>query len=200
MFMSHYYVNDDSLDSKERIIEYTFRGTKVSLYSDLGVFSKDRVDFGTNVLLNNLPDFPRGSRILDVGCGYGIIGIAIAKSCPDVKVDMVDINQRAVELVKKSIEHNKVSNVHVYESNLFAVVNQKYDFVITNPPIRAGKIIVHQIIEDSIMVLNEKGTLWAVIQKKQGAPSFIEKMEEVFGNAEKVCKENGYYVVFSRKN
>ncbi|MDD2492735.1 MAG: methyltransferase, partial [Bacilli bacterium] len=114
--MSHYYVNDDSLDSKERIIEYTFRGTKVSLYSDLGVFSKDRVDFGTNVLLNNLPDFPRGSRILDVGCGYGIIGIAIAKSCPDVKVDMVDINQRAVELVKKSIEHNKVSNVHVYES------------------------------------------------------------------------------------
>ncbi|MDD3348076.1 MAG: class I SAM-dependent methyltransferase [Bacilli bacterium] len=198
--MSHYYVNDDSLDSKERIIEYTFRGTKVSLYSDLGVFSKDRVDFGTNVLLNNLPDFPRGSRILDVGCGYGIIGIAIAKSCPDVKVDMVDINQRAVELVKKSIEHNKVSNVHVYESNLFAVVNQKYDFVITNPPIRAGKIIVHQIIEDSIMVLNEKGTLWAVIQKKQGAPSFIEKMEEVFGNAEKVCKENGYYVVFSRKN
>lgn len=198
--MSHYYVNDDSLDSKERIIEYTFRGAKVSLYSDLGVFSKDRVDFGTNVLLNNLPDFPRGARILDVGCGYGIIGIAIAKSCPDVKVDMVDINQRAVELVKKSIDHNKVFNVHVYESDLFAVVDQKYDFVITNPPIRAGKTVVHKIIEDSIMVLNEKGTLWSVIQKKQGAPSFIEKMEEVFGNAQKVCKENGYYVVYSRKN
>lgn len=198
--MSHYYVNDNSLASQERIIEYTFRGSKVSLYSDLGVFSKDRVDFGTNVLLNNLPDFPRGSKILDVGCGYGIIGIAIAKACPDVNVDMIDVNKRAIELVNKSIKSNQVRHVNAYESDLYAAVHQKYDFIITNPPIRAGKVVIHKIIEDSIQYLNEKGSLWAVIQKKQGAPSFLEKMEEVFGNAQKACKENGYYVVFSRKN
>ncbi|HQK40885.1 MAG TPA: class I SAM-dependent methyltransferase [Flavobacterium alvei] len=198
--MSHYYTNDSSLVSEERIIEYTFRNTKVSLFSDLGVFSKDRVDFGTNVLLNNLPDFPKKSRILDLGCGYGIIGIAIAKSYPDVWVDMIDVNKRAIELVKKSIKHNHVSRVNVYESDLYAAINQKYDYIITNPPIRAGKETVHKIIEDSILYLNEKGMFWAVIQKKQGAPSFIDKMENVFGNAQKKCKKNGYYVVFSRKN
>lgn len=198
--MSHYYVNDKQLDSEERIIEYTFRGMKVSLFSDLGVFSKTRVDFGTNVLLNNLPIFPSGSRILDVGCGYGIIGIAIAKSCPDAIVDMIDINQRAVELVKKSIKHNKVFNAHVYPSDLFAAVKEKYDFIITNPPIRTGKVIIYQIITDSIKYLHDQGMFWAVIQKKQGAASFITKMEEVYGNAERVSHESGYNVVCSRKN
>ena len=198
--MSHYYTNDDSLGSIEKKVEYTFRGSKVTLFSDLGVFSKERVDFGTNVLLNNLPDFPKGSRILDIGCGYGIIGIAIAKSCPDVTVDMVDINKRAVELVKRNIKFNKVFNTDVKESDLYQNVVSQYDFIITNPPIRAGKEIVHKIVELGKDHLKENGMLWAVIQKKQGAPSFIKKMEEVYENVEKICQVSGYFVLCSRKN
>lgn len=197
--MSHYYTNDNNIKSDIRFIEYTYKGNLIKYAADNGVFSKDRVDFGTNVLLNSLPEFSDNAKILDVGCGYGAIGLPIAKSNKTFKVDMVDVNLRAIELVKKNITYNNIENASVFESNLYDNVNDKYDYIISNPPIRAGKDVVHGVITGGYEHLKDGGKVIVVIQKKQGAPSMEKKMEEVFGNVKTLNKESGYFILISKK-
>lgn len=198
--MSHYYTNDNNLKSDVRFIEYTYKGNVIKYAVDNGVFSKDRVDFGTNVLLNSLPEFKNNAKILDVGCGYGAIGLPLAKSNKTFEVDMVDVNLRAIELVKKNITYNIINNAVVFESNLYDNVNRKYDYIISNPPIRAGKDVVHGVVIGGYDHLNDGGEIIVVIQKKQGAPSMEKKMEEVFGNVSILNKENGYFILMSKKD
>ena len=164
-------------------------GESFQFYTDAGVFSKKMIDFGSQVLLNAL-DLEAGKTVLDVGCGYGPLGISLAK-VQGVKVTMIDINSRAIDLAKQNAERNKVEAT-IFQSNI-------YKNVISNPPIRAGKKVVHQVIEEAYDHLNLSGTLTIVIQKKQGAPSAKAKMEEVFGNAEVVKKDKGYYILRSEK-
>lgn len=197
--MGQYFNNDPNLVSNERKITYTFLGENISLISDNGVFSKNRVDFGTNVLLNSLEDLSNITSVLDVGCGIGTIGIAIGKKYKHLNVDMIDVNERAISLTNKNINNNKISNAKVYLSNLYTNVNNKYDMIISNPPIRAGKKIVHGVVEEGYNYLNSKGFIYVVIQKKQGAESMKKKMEEVFNNVEVINKENGYYILKSVK-
>ncbi len=193
--MGQYFNNDPNLVSNERKITYTFLGENISLISDNGVFSKNRVDFGTNVLLNSLEDLSNITSVLDVGCGIGTIGIAIGKKYKHLHVDMIDVNERAISLTNKNINNNKISNAKVYLSNLYTNVNNKYDMIISNPPIRAGKKIVHGVVEEGYNYLNSNGFIYIVIQKKQGAESMKKKMEEVFNNVEVINKENGYYIL-----
>ena len=188
--MSHYYVNDNNLRSNKHIVTYTYKGNVLKYNADNGVFSKERVDFGTNVLLNALPDFPDGARVLDVGSGYGVIGIAIAKSNKKIMVEMVDVNERAVDLAKENINLNKVDNVKVYLSNLYEKVEGTFDYIISNPPIRAGKEIVHGVVKEGYKYLNNGGKIYLVIQKKQGSPSLEKCLFEVFGNVETVDKRH----------
>lgn len=197
--MSHYYINDNNLSSNIKEIEYTYRGNVLKYLVDNGVFSKDRVDFGTNVLLQNLPVFEDNTKILDVGCGYGAIGLAVAKSNKTLFVEMIDVNLRAIELVKENLKINKIFNVDVYESNLYDNVNSTFDYIISNPPIRAGKKIVFGVIDQGLNHLNSGGEIYVVIQKKQGAPSLFKEMENVFGNAEIIAKESGYFIIKSIK-
>ena len=197
--MSHYYTNDSNLKSDKHYVTYTYKGNVLKYSSDNGVFSKDRVDFGTNVLLNALPDIENGKRVIDVGCGYGVIGIAIAKSNPTLDVLMVDVNERAIDLVKENIHINKCDNAKVLLSSLFKNVEGTFDYIISNPPIRAGKDIVHGVIIDGYNYLNTGGKVFVVIQKKQGAPSLEKKMQEIFGNVETIDKKNGYFVFSSIK-
>lgn len=197
--MNHYYQNNTNLKSDIRTIEYTFRSHKIRLVADNGVFSKDRVDFGTNVLLNSLDFADNCNSILDVGCGYGIIGISIAVCFKDKLVTMIDVNDRAIELVKSNILKNKCLNASCLKSNLYENIDASFDMIISNPPIRAGKNIVHGVVIEGYNHLNKGGSIWLVIQKKQGAPSMISKMEEVFGNVEIVKKESGYYILKSVK-
>ena len=197
--MNHYYQNNENLKSNIRLVEYTFRGTKIKLDADNGVFSKDRVDFGTNVLLNSLEFSENCKSVLDVGCGYGVIGISIASHFKDMKVTMVDVNDRAIELVNKNIYKNKCLNANCLKSSLYEKIDSSFDMIISNPPIRAGKNIVHGVVVDGYNHLNEGGSIWVVIQKKQGAPSMMAKMEEVFGNVEVVNKESGYFILKSVK-
>jgi 16S rRNA (guanine1207-N2)-methyltransferase len=142
---------------------------------------------------------PSGKRILDVGCGYGPIGIVLGTLFPKQRIDMVDINDRAIELAGKNIALNKRDNVNVFLSNMYEEVVDKYFDIISNPPIRAGKHIVHAIIVNAKEHLLEGGALWIVIQKKQGAPSAKQKMLETFGNAEVVKKDKGYFILKSVK-
>ena len=197
--MSHYYETDNNLKSNKRFVTYTFKGNVIKYNADNGVFSKDRVDFGTNVLLNALPNIEDGKKVLDVGCGYGVIGIALAKSNPKIIVEMIDVNERAVNLVKENIKLNGLKNANAYLSNLYENVNDSFDYIISNPPIRAGKDVVHGVVVNGYDHLNTGGVVIVVIQKKQGAPSLEKKMEEIYGNVETLDKKNGYFVLLSRK-
>lgn len=171
-------------------------GEKMTFMTDAGVFSKKMVDFGSQLLLKCL-EVNQGETVLDVGCGYGPLGLSLAKAY-GVQATMVDINNRALDLARQNAERNKVEAT-IFQSNIYEQVEGHFDHVISNPPIRAGKQVVHEIIEKSKDFLEIGGDLTIVIQKKQGAPSAKSKMEEVFGNCEIVKKDKGYYILRSVK-
>lgn len=197
--MGHYFINDPNLKSNKKQVKYTFLGKEIILNSDNGVFSKDRIDFGTNVLLNSLEDLNAIKSVLDVGCGIGIIGISLASKYNNLNVQMVDVNEKAVSLTNENIILNKLKNCKSYISNVYSEVNDSFDMIISNPPIRAGKDVVHKIASEAKDHLNDKGFFYAVVQKKQGADSFKKKLEEVYGNVEIVNKDSGYIIFKSIK-
>lgn len=185
-------------DAKHDIHELNVEllGQRLTFLTDAGVFSKKMIDYGSRVLLSVL-DFEAEERVLDVGCGYGPLGLTLAKA-HGVAATMVDINQRALDLAQKNAERNQVS-AHIFQSNVYEKVSGIFDHIISNPPIRAGKQVVHEVISGSYGHLTEGGDLTLVIQKKQGAPSAKSKMETVFGNCEIVKKDKGYYILRSEK-
>ncbi len=197
--MAHYYKNDDSLKSEEKTLRQKLLGDEFQFITDNGVFSKSSIDFGSRALISAFDKNDVTGPILDVGCGYGPIGISLAKTYGE-KVHMVDVNQRALKLCKRNAELNFVYNVEVYESDALDNVKIEFASILTNPPIRAGKDVVHKIIEQSFFALLPGGELWVVIQKKQGAPSLRTKMIDLFGNCEIVKREKGYNILFSKKD
>ncbi|HHU80011.1 MAG: class I SAM-dependent methyltransferase [Bacilli bacterium] len=195
-----YFENNPNLRKNEHKITLYYKQYLIDLTSDAGVFSKNTVDYGTNALLKSLVIAPHVKHILDVGCGYGPIGIAIAKDNPDALVDMIDVNERALELAKRNLVHNNITNANVFLSYAFQNVTKMYDLIVTNPPIRAGKKVVHEIFEGAFDHLNDKGELWVVIRKAQGAPSALEKIKTLFGKVNIVNRDKGYYIIQAIKN
>ncbi|WP_419884052.1 class I SAM-dependent methyltransferase [Peribacillus sp. B-H-3] len=197
----HYYSQNPDVESNPKFWDYTLRGRKLRFKSDNGVFSKNEIDFGSRLLIETFQfDSELRGDILDVGCGYGPIGLSIAASFPERTIEMVDINNRAVELAKDNAKANGISNVKIYESDrLENVQSSQFAAILTNPPIRAGKKVVHEIFEESFKKLVTGGELRVVIQKKQGAPSAMDKMEQLFGNAEIAEKKKGYWILVSKK-
>ena len=185
-------------DAKHDIHELNVEllGQRLTFLTDAGVFSKKMIDYGSRVLLSVL-DFEAGEQVLDVGCGYGPLGLTLAKA-QGVTATMVDINQRALDLAQKNAERNQIS-ADIFQSNVYEKVSGIFDHIISNPPIRAGKQVVHEVISGSYEHLIEGGDLTLVIQKKQGAPSAKSKMEAVFSNCEIVKKDKGYYILRSEK-
>lgn len=193
--MEHYYTADPSVKSEERLIKYQLNNQELLFISDNGVFSKNHVDFATDFLIETIFDEIKGD-ILDVGCGYGPIGICMAKRNEVKKVTMLDINHRALDLSKRNAEKNKViEKIEIIESNGFENVTKKYDVVITNPPIRAGKEVIYKMYADAKEVLNDGGALYLVINKKHGAPSTIKYLEGLYGNCEVLDKKSGFNVL-----
>ena len=173
-------------------------GQSMRFKTDRGVFSKNGIDYGSRVLLENYQ--PESAKsLLDVGCGYGTLGLTLAKKF-DLDVTMVDVNSRALDLCRQNAIDNAVSNSKIELSNIYESVSEKYDAIISNPPIRAGKEVVHEILAGAFGHLNDGGHLTIVIQKKQGAPSAQKKMEEVFGNCQLVARDKGYFILRSYKN
>lgn len=196
----HYFTKKPTTSSSPKSWTYTLRGSKLQFTTDRGVFSKNEVDFGSRLLVESFEEPAIQGPILDVGCGYGPIGLAIAKSLPSRLVHMIDINERAVQLASENAKINRVTNTKIYESNLFeSVTEEGFAAILTNPPIRAGKQIVHAIFEESFHRLKENGALWVVIQKKQGAPSAKKKLEELFGEVHVVMKGKGYFILKAEK-
>ncbi|MDD3999443.1 MAG: methyltransferase [Bacilli bacterium] len=195
--MSHYYQNDPSLKSRPVMIDFKYRNQNLKFISDAGVFSKTKIDFGTALLLESLPMLLNQKRILDLGCGYGAIGLSIAKVYRESSLEMIDVNLRALELCKNNAEANLIKNVEIYESNLYDQVANFFDLIISNPPIRAGKAVVHGIIEKAEAYLTSEGEVWVVIQKKQGALSYLKRAGEIFPDTIVINKAKGYYIIRS---
>lgn len=191
---NHYYSQNPEVKHNRHIHEVSLRGMPFRFVTDAGVFSKSGIDFGSRVLIDAL-ELDTGARVLDVGCGYGPIGLTIAKLDEKAKVTMIDINERAVELAKENAKLNGISNITVLQSDVYeAVKGMKFDVIVTNPPIRAGKETVHRIFEEGFELLEQGGSMWVVIQKKQGAPSAAAKLEQLFGDVEEVTKDKGYRI------
>lgn len=191
---NHYYSQNPEVAHQRQVHEAVLRGEKLRFVTDTGVFSKAGVDYGSRVLIDAL-EMETNAAVLDVGCGYGPIGLSAARLASNGHVTMIDINERAVELAKENAKLNGITNVTIVQSDLFAsVYEERYDVIVTNPPIRAGKTTVHQIFEEGAKLLNAGGSMWVVIQKKQGAPSAREKLEQLFDKVIEVTKDKGYRI------
>ncbi|MED4225709.1 class I SAM-dependent methyltransferase [Neobacillus cucumis] len=196
----HYYSRTQNVESDPKFWGFQLRNHSFRFKTDNGVFSKREVDFGSRLLIEsfNMPDVE--GQVLDVGCGYGPIGLSIAKEFSDRIVHMVDVNERALELAKENASINHITNINIYESDrLVNVKGDQFAAILTNPPIRAGKQTVHDIFEQSHERLVPNGELWVVIQKKQGAPSALEKLKTLFSDVEIVDKSKGYFIIKAKK-
>lgn len=196
--MAHYYTNNTDLKSETRIITFDYQDKRLEFLSDLGVFSKDSIDYGSRVLLSTF-DKLENVTLLDVGCGYGTLALSLASVGENVSCTLVDVNDRALDLASQNAQRFNLENVIIKNSSCYEEVDGYYDVIISNPPIRAGKKIVHEILSGAYDHLNPNGYIRVVIQKKQGAPSAKTKMEEVFGNCEVIKKDKGYFILQSIK-
>ena len=192
--MKHYYTENDDLISEPEQFIFNYRGKALTFVSDNGVFSKKMIDYGSRVLLEAISIDSNKKTLLDVGCGYVTFGIALKSVYPFLEIDMVDVNDRALNLARENLKLNNMS-ANVYLSNTYDKVENKYDLIVTNPPIRAGKEIVTKILVESKKYLNLNGEIWVVIQKKQGAPSAKKNLESVFKKVDIVKRDKGYYIL-----
>ena len=190
--MGQYFDNLD-LPSKMVKTEAFVLGKKFIFFTDNGVFSKDGLDFGSRLLLETIPLEEVGGKVLDMGCGYGVLGIVLNKltSCT---VDMVDVNLRAIHLSEINIRENHSQNISVFESNVYENIHSKYSCIVTNPPIRAGKKVVYDIVMNAKDYLGEDGALFLVIRKEQGAKSLIIDLRKQY-NVEVLEKKKGFFIL-----
>ncbi len=198
MFLNQYFTNNQELKSEERVIKYYYGSDSFSFISDNGVFSKKKIDFGSKLLIETyLKNENKIDNFLDVGCGYGFLSIVLAKVL-NIKGLGIDVNLRAISLAKKNAELNKVS-VSFKESNIYDQVLDKYDLIITNPPIRAGKKVVLDILEGAKDYLTDKGQLWFVMRKDQGSESVIKIIRNRY-LVEIKAKKKGFFIIVAKKN
>lgn len=196
--MSQYFDNDSNIKHNKRIIEFYFNDKKYNLYSDNGVFSKDKFDYGTRLLLDSIDISKLSGNVLDLGCGIGVVGIILGTINKNINIDMIDINDRALSLVRDNLTLNKVK-ANVFSSDVYSNVNKKYDYIITNPPIRAGKEVVRKFLLGGYDYLNDNGILYFVMRKDHGVKSMIKELENKY-NATIVNKDKGFYIVSLTKH
>lgn len=199
----HYYTTSPDSKSDIRMIPYEVGGRKYEFYTDHGVFSISRVDHGTDILINTvLEDYTAtpGSEagILDMGCGYGPIGIVMADQYADTPVVMLDVNERAMDLAQKSAVLNRVAD-HVSIVKEEQLEGMRFQMVVTNPPIRAGKQTIYHLFALAEEKLMDDGVLYVVIRKNQGADSAVKELKRLFGNCETIEKKSGFHILKSIK-
>lgn len=189
----HYFTQNNDLKSKRKEISFRFSNNELIFISDNGVFAKDGIDYGSRLLLETFLNQDKKHKILDVGCGYGFLGISIAKLWGS-NVDMIDVNDRAITLTQANSLKNKV-NINVWISDLFRNVENTYDVIITNPPIRAGKQVIYQLFKDAYNHLDMNGELWIVIRKQHGAESAKRFLETIYAQVDIVTKAKGFWIL-----
>ena len=191
----HYYTENPNSAHEERRVTLRALGNELAFVTDAGVFSRDGLDRGTEVLLEALP--PLSGRVLDLGCGWGAVGVALGKKYPGLEIVMTDINRRAVELARRNLAGNGV-RAEVVQGDGFAAVEGEFDAIVTNPPIRAGKAVIYGLFSDARRYLKPDGALYIVIRKQQGAPSALKYLREIYAEAEVIDRGSGFHVIRAR--
>ena len=188
-----YYTADPSSESRPVPCAFPYRGHGLSFMTDAGVFSKGELDAGSRLLLDALP--PLQGDVLDIGCGWGAIGIAVAKANKQARVTMLDVNRRALGLCQANCLRNGVTAEILESDGMAAVLDRKFDAIITNPPIRAGKQVIYKMFAEAAASLNTEGALYLVIRKQQGAESCVKYLKTLFEAVVKLDKSAGFWVL-----
>ena len=189
----HYYTSAPTSEHEERSFRAVFAGRVLAFDTDAGVFSKQHVDPGSELLCRSLPQDLSG-RVLDMGCGWGAMTIMTLAKCPGVKMTMADVNERALALAVGNVAKNRMQAEAVL-SDGFASIEGEFDAVITNPPIRAGKAVIYKMFEDAKAHLVPGGVLYLVIRKQQGAPSALKFLKALYAKAEVIERDGGYWII-----
>lgn len=191
--MAHYFTNEENLKSEIEKVIAEINGIPFYFYTDNGVFSKGELDFGTELLLKNFKfDNPNNKTLLDIGCGCGPIGIYASHL--GFTVDMSDVNKRAIHLSKMSLKEQNL-NANVFESDAYKNITNKYDYIISNPPIRVGKEKLYEIVMNAKEHLKDGGSLWIVVRKQQGAESMVRDMKNAYKTVEVIAKKKGFFII-----
>lgn len=193
----HYYSEEQTSDLNQRKIRARLRGTELEFWTGTGIFSKKKVDKGSEILANKCI-ISENWRVLDLGCGYGAVGIAVAKSIPSLEVVMTDINKRAVMLAKMNIKLNRVKNISAVQGDMYESVSGNFDTILLNPPQTAGREVCIKMFRLAKEYLKEGGILQIVARHKKGGRTLSEHMNAIFGNVEEVSKGSGYRIYASR--
>ena len=188
-----YYTADPHSESKPMPCAFPYRGYGLNFRTDSGVFSKGELDVGTRLLLDALPAL--SGDVLDLGCGWGAIGVAVARANREARVVMADVNHRALGLAKDNCARNGVTAEVIESDGMAAVMGRTFDAVITNPPIRAGKQVIYKMFADAAVSLKAGGALYLVIRKQQGAESCVKYLKTLFDEVEKLDKSAGFWVL-----
>ena len=189
----HYYTNNPTSEHEERSFRAVFAGRVLAFDTDAGVFSKQHVDPGSELLCKSLPDTLSG-RVLDMGCGWGAMTVMTLARFPKAQLTMADVNERALALAVSNVAKNHMEAQAVL-SDGFEKIEGEFDAVITNPPIRAGKAVIYKMFEDAKAHIVSGGALYLVIRKQQGAPSALKFLGELYGKAEVIERDGGYWII-----
>ena len=193
--MSHYFQDDPNLVSNIKTINFEVNGINMQLLTDNGVFSKNKVDEGSLAFLKVLLPLELGKNILDLGCGYGTIGLTLAIAKKEARVTLADVNARALNMCKKNAEALNLSQrVTILQSDIYEKIEGPYDSIVVNPPIRAGKKVTYAMYEGAKQYLIDGGSLLIVIRKAQGAESAAKYIESIFGNIKMLDRHKGYHI------
>lgn len=191
--MAHYFTNEENLKSEIEKVIVEINGIPFYFYTDNGVFSKGELDFGTELLLKNFKyDNPNNKTLLDIGCGCGPIGIYASHL--GFAVDMSDVNKRAIHLSKMSLKEQSL-NANVFESDAYKNIINKYDYIVSNPPIRVGKEKLYEIVMNAKEHLKDGGSLWIVVRKQQGAESMVRDIKNTYKTVEVIAKKKGFFII-----
>lgn len=189
----HYYAENPSAAHDEREVIFRALGQEFRCTTDAGVFSRDGLDMGTRTLLEALP--PLRGRALDLGCGWGPVGVVLGRAYPQLDLTLTDVNARAVELALRNLRANGVTRARAVQGEGFAAIADQFDAILLNPPIRAGKAVIYSLFDGAAQHLTQGGALYVVIRKQQGAESAQKYLQTRFSQVERIARDKGYWVL-----
>lgn len=192
--MTQYFEDNKDLKDQKHLITINFQEQHYQLYTNNGLFSKEHFDYGSKLLISNILKKDLKGKVLDLGCGYGAVGIIIAKNAPNTIIDMVDITDIAIKTSRENIKLNKLNNINVFKSDIYKNIEKKYNYIITNPPIRAGKEVIRNFLMNAKDYLEANGELWFVMRKDHGVKTMIKEMEKLY-DIKVTEKSKGFYIV-----
>lgn len=196
--MTHYFKNSEKLPHNRKEITFRFLGIFYTLQVDAGVFSKSKPDDGSLLLVENVLKHAPSGKVLDMGCGYGLISLLLKHQIKELDVTGIDVNERAITCANESAKAMKL-DVNFINQDILLGLEDTFDCIVTNPPIRAGKKVVYAFFDYAQSHLNKDGGFYVVIRRQQGAASAYKALQERFAHVERLELNKGFEILFAQK-